>query len=106
MKRLQAVVSGLQTLQDIHDTHGREAPSLDRKQGSIINTRTHLLMYFRSRESPTRLVDVRVNKTVGVVELTFHDKGQGALSTVSERRLREVEEQLVLKYGRDRVRVK
>ncbi len=96
----------LQTQQDVFDTHGREAPSVDRKQGSIFNTRTHLLMYFRSRESETRLVDVRVNKTSGVVELTFHDKGSAALSPASERGFREVEEQLILKHGRDRVRVR
>jgi len=96
----------LQTLQDVHDTHGREAPSVDRKQGSVINTRTHLLMYFRSRESETRLVDVRVNKTSGVVGLTFHDEGRAALSPTSERSFREVEERLMLMYGRDRVRVR
>ncbi len=83
-----------------------ESAHMVQQQGSIVVTTSEYRMLFRYRDDPASFVQVRIKRDSGFTKLTFFEEGREGLSEGGERRLRMVKEDLALRYGADRVRVK
>ena len=83
-----------------------ESAHLVQQQGSTVVTTSEYRMLFRSRDNPASFVRVRVKRNSGRTRLTFYEEGREDLSLAAQRRLRLIEDDLALRYGKDRVQVK
>ncbi len=83
-----------------------ESAHMVQQQGSTVVTTSEYRMLFRYRHDSASFVRVRVKRESGFTRLTFYEEGRDGLSVAAERLLRMIEEDLVLRYGMDRVQVK
>ena len=83
-----------------------ESAHMVQQQGSVVVTTSEYRMLFRFRDDTASFVQVRIKRDSGFTKLTFYEEGRDGLSESAKGRLRMVKEDLVLRYGAERVQVK